>query len=85
MKLTSGQYTFRVIFESDKGGYHAYVPVLAGCHTWGKTLKEAKENVREAIKSHVGSLLKDGEKVPIEAGFEGLEIFSASELHSPRV
>ena len=82
MKFTSTQYTFRVIFESDEGGYHAYVPVLVGCHTWGKTLKEAKENIREAIKSHVGSLLKDGQKVPAEVGFESLETFSSNELKS---
>ena len=84
MKFVSDQYTFRVIFESDEGGYHAYVPVLVGCHTWGKTLEEVRENIREAIKSHVGSLIKDGQKVPAEIGFEGLEIFSANELQSPR-
>lgn len=84
MKFTEKQYTFRVIFEADEGGYHAYVPVLAGCHTWGKTLKEVRENVREAIKSHIGSLVKDGLKVPKEAGFEGLETFSVNELQFPR-
>lgn len=80
MKFTEKQYTFRVIFETDEDGYHAYVPVLPGCHTWGKTLEEVRENVREAIRSHVGSLIKDGQKVPTEAGFESLETFSANEL-----
>lgn len=80
MKFTEKQYTFRVIFETDEDGYHAYVPVLAGCHTWGKTLKEVRENVREAIKSHIGSLIKDGQQVPTEAGFESLETFSANEF-----
>lgn len=64
MKLTDKQYTFRVIFESDEDGYHGYVPSLVGCHTWGKTLEEVKENIREAIRSHVLSLAKDGKKIP---------------------
>ena len=85
MKFNSHQYTFRVIFESDEDGYHAYVPALPGCHTWGKTLEEVRENVREAIKSHIGSLIKDGEKVPVDVGFESLETFSANELQSLRM
>lgn len=84
MKFSEKQYTFRVIFESDEDGYHGYVPVLPGCHTWGKTLEEVRGNVREAIKSHVGSLIKDGQKVPMEAGFESLETFSVNELQFPR-
>lgn len=85
MKLTDKQYTFRVIFESDEDGYHGYVSSLPGCHTWGKTLKEVKVNLREAIKAHVGSLVKDGEKIPRDAGFETFEVFSPSELRSPQI
>lgn len=84
MKFTSTQYTFRVIFESDEGGYHAYVPALPGCHTWGKNLDEVRENVREAIRAHVGSLIKDGKTVPADIGFESLETISSNELQSPR-
>jgi len=80
MKISDKQYTFRVIFESDEGGYHGYVPSLSGCHTWGKTLDEAKENMREAIKSYVGSLVKDGEKIPRDIGFETFEVFSPTDL-----
>lgn len=80
MKFASSQFTFRVIFESDEGGYHASVPALSGCHTWGKNLEEVRENVREAIRAHVGSLIKDGEKVPTDLGFESLETISSNEL-----
>lgn len=85
MKLTDKQYTFRVIFESDEDGYHGYVPSLPGCHTWGETLEEVKENIREAIKSHVGSLVKDKQEVPTDVGFETFEVFSPGELRSPRI
>ena len=80
MKIADKQYTFRVIFESDEGGYHGYVPSLVGCHTWGKTLDEAKENMREAIKSYVGSLAKDRKRIPSDIGFETFEVFSPGDL-----
>lgn len=85
MKLTDNQYTFRVIFESDEDGYHGYVLSLPGCYTWGKTLKEVKANLREAIKAYVGSLVKDGEKIPQDVGFETFEVFSPSELRLSQI
>ncbi len=42
MKLT-------VLIEPDGNGFHAKVPTLPGCGTWGKTEKEALEKIREAI------------------------------------
>lgn len=80
MKFTSAQYTFRVIFESDEGGYHAYVPALSGCRTWGKNLDEVRKNVREAIRAHAGSLIKDGKKVPADIGFESFETITSNEF-----
>lgn len=74
------QYSFRVIFEEDEGGYHVYVPVLSGCHSWGGTLDEAKKNIREAIKSHVASLVKDKQDVPSDEGLETFETFSPGDF-----
>ena len=42
-------YTYRVIIEPDGKHFHAYAPALKGCHTSGKTIAEAKKNIREAI------------------------------------
>jgi predicted RNase H-like HicB family nuclease len=80
MKISSGQYSFRVILEPDEDGYHVYVPSLAGCHSWGKTLDEAKINIREAIKSHVASLVKDKMLVPKDVGLETFEVFSSADF-----
>lgn len=74
------QYSYRVIFEADEDGYHAYVPVLSGCHSWAKTLDEAKRNIREAIKSHISSLVKDNQKVPSDEGLETFETFSSTDF-----
>jgi len=41
---------FRVIIEKDKSGYYvAEVPALPGCVSQGKTVVEAKANIKEAI------------------------------------
>lgn len=58
---------FRVIFEPEKeGGYHAYCPALRGCHSYGDTLDEARENITEAIEAYLESLAKHREEIPTE-------------------
>lgn len=53
-------FTFRTIIEPDEpSGYHGFVPLLPGLHTYGKTLKEARENLREAIRCNIQGLIKD--------------------------
>jgi predicted RNase H-like HicB family nuclease len=45
------QKDFNVFIEQDEDGiYIAKVPEIEGCHTQGKTLKEAMERIREAIE-----------------------------------
>ena len=43
--------TYQAVFErADDGSAFAYVPDLPGCTSWGTTVNDARENVREAIK-----------------------------------
>jgi len=50
---------FTIILEHEEdGGYHAFAPVLKGCHSQGDTLDEAVENMREAIALYLESLLE---------------------------
>lgn len=70
-------YTYRIILEPDEGGYHAYVPALPGCHTWGKTIDKARAMVRDAIDTYLRSLIADGERVPTDSGFEMFETVRA--------
>ncbi|MDO8517901.1 MAG: type II toxin-antitoxin system HicB family antitoxin [bacterium] len=70
-------YTYRIILEADEGGYHASVPALAGCHTWGKTIVEARAMARDAIDVYLRSLVADGENIPEDTGFEMFETVSA--------
>ena len=59
-------YTFEIVVEKEPedDGYAAYSPTLPGCFSNGKTIEEAKRNIREAIQQHLGSLLAHGQQVP---------------------
>ena len=67
-------YSYRVIIEPDeKGAFHAFVPALPGCHTWGASLEKARSNIRDAIDVYIRSLKRDGEPIPEERGVETVE------------
>ncbi|HLA37508.1 MAG TPA: type II toxin-antitoxin system HicB family antitoxin [Candidatus Brocadiales bacterium] len=56
------QRSHTAIFEPlDEGGYEALVPAIPEIITYGRTLKEAKEMAMDAIKCHIGGLVKVGE------------------------
>jgi predicted RNase H-like HicB family nuclease len=59
-------YQFTVVIEPDEHGFHALVPALPGCHTFGGTLDEARANIMEAIALHIESMVQEGEPVPGE-------------------
>jgi len=75
-------YTFRTIVElDDPSGYHGFVPLLKGVHTFGETIEEVKKNLKEAIICHVQGLVKDGENIPREEdALEMVQTFSKEEL-----
>ena len=53
-----------VIYERTPNNYSAYSPDLPGCISTGKTWEEIQENIREAITSHIESLMEYGDPVP---------------------
>jgi len=55
-----------VVIEPVEDAFHAYVPALPGCHTFGSTVEEARANIAEAIALHIESMLEDGEPIPVE-------------------
>jgi predicted RNase H-like HicB family nuclease len=59
-------YTFEILIEKepDGEGYNAYSPGLPGCFSNGKTIEEAKRNIREAVKLHLETLLAHGQPIP---------------------
>ena len=62
---------FQVVFsyDSEYQGYVADVPELPGCMSQGKTLDEAVENIRDAIRGYLIVLQKHGTPyVPLDGG-----------------
>jgi len=59
-------HQFTVVIEPDEGAFHAYVPALPGCHSFGDTVEEAQKNIAEAIALHIESMQEDGEPIPRE-------------------
>lgn len=56
--------TFKVfIKKSEDGKYIASVPSLPGCHSQGKTIDEARENIEEAVKGYLKVARKFGDKI----------------------
>jgi predicted RNase H-like HicB family nuclease len=49
-------YSFELVIEKEPEdeGYSAYSPGLPGCFSNGRTIEEARRNMREAIQQHVG-------------------------------
>jgi len=64
MRTEMVQYT--VVIEPDEEAYHAFVPALPGCHTFGATVDEAQANMIEAMGLHIEAMLEDGEPLPVE-------------------
>lgn len=72
--------TYTVKLEPQKeGGFTVSVPALPGCISEGDTLKEALENIKDAIEAYLFVMAKHKRKIPIEISkFANVEIFKTS-------
>jgi len=59
-------FTFEIVVEKEveDEGYSAYSPTLPGRFSNGRTIEEARLNIREAIRQHVDALLAHGQTIP---------------------
>ena len=53
-----------MIIEKGERNYSAYLPDLPGCIVTGKTLKEIKQLMREAVELHLRGMREDGLPIP---------------------
>ena len=78
-KVAARDYSFTVVFEPvatrngqkhrgagnrSSPGYQVTVPLLPGLITYGRTLTEAREMARDAIRCHLEGLRKGGKPIP---------------------
>lgn len=55
---------YAVVIEQADSNYSAYVPDLPGCVATGATIKDAENEIREAIKFHIDGMKEDGLPIP---------------------
>jgi len=68
-----------IIVEMDEDGYYIVsCPLFGGCHSYGKTIDEALENIREVIELCLEET--EIEELNKFVGFSELEIAQDSEL-----
>ncbi len=58
------RYIYRIIIEPDDDRFHAEIPALPGCYSWGYTYEEAFRNIKEAAELWLETLSEDGELIP---------------------
>lgn len=59
---------FKVVYEPDGSGWHARIPSVQGCLTWGRSLSEARRNIREALACSLDDLSEaEADRVAREA------------------
>lgn len=44
---------YSVVIHKSKYGYDIHVPMLPGCHSQGRTKREALENIKDAIFTYL--------------------------------
>ncbi len=55
---------YAVVIEQADSNYSAYVPDLPGCVATGATIKDAENEIREAIRFHIEGMKEDGLPIP---------------------
>jgi len=59
---------FPIAIHKDDGSvYGVTVPDIPGCHSWGDSINEAIRNAKDAIYSHIETLLELGEQADFSA------------------
>ncbi len=59
-------YSFQIVIEKEPEdeGCFAYTPTVPGCFSNGRTIEDAKRNIRQAIEQHLASMLEHSQLVP---------------------
>ena len=67
--------SYRAIIEKDGKEFHGFLPALPGVHTYGKTIEETRDNLREAVESQLLVMRDEDLDIPTEKGLEFIETF----------
>lgn len=67
-----------IIEGGDEPGYSVFFPDLPGCTSAGDTIDDAARHAEEALRGHIGLMLRDGEPIPTQRPLDAIE-------HDPEV
>ena len=71
----SKEMRYAIVVEKAGNNYSAYASDLPGCVATGSSVKEAEQEISEAIKFHIDGLREDGLPIPAPSSVvEYLEI-----------
>lgn len=60
MSKSNGQnLKYTVVVQKSRYGYHVECPALPGCVSQGASLKEALENIKDAIRTYLMMIKKE--------------------------
>jgi len=69
------EYQFEAIFiPQEEGGFTVEVPDLPGCISEGDTIKEAEQNIQEAIDLYLETLEERGIPAPERQSYKNLKM-----------
>jgi predicted RNase H-like HicB family nuclease len=74
---------FLVVYEHCKRNYGGFAPDIPGCISTGKTLKNVRELMREALNAHLEWMAEDGDEMPkpVTTAFDFAEFADESVDH----
>ena len=53
-----------IVHEAEEGGFWAECPAFKGCYAQGETLKETKDNIKEAIELCIEEIKSKKKSIP---------------------
>lgn len=62
--MGSKKMRYAIVVEKAENNYSAYVPDLPGCVATGSSVKEAEQEISEAIKFHIDGMREGGLQIP---------------------
>ncbi len=71
----------RTTIEQDGDSFHAFAPALRGCRVGGESLEDAQQNLNDAIRLYLESLIERG--LPIPVGCESELVDAGDGSYSP--
>ena len=54
-----GHMKYLILIHKSKYGFDVHAPSLPGCHSQGRTEREAMENIRDAIRTYLDMDVKE--------------------------